>query len=149
MKKIMKNGKINGLLDVYGIIYLVRNKVNGKCYIGQTYQKNGFKKRYGAKYNQSLAEALYESHKQMINKVDESEREIVYLRDELLQEIEQYGIDAFEITEVIDYTYANNNLVKSTKTVDNNLQLTITNTYDEDNRFVKKNNYLFDNYSFI
>ena len=49
------------------------------------------------------------------------------------------------ITEVIDYTYANNNLVKSTKTVDNNLQLTITNTYDEDNRFVKKNNYLFDN----
>ena len=106
MKKIMKNGKINGLLDVYGIIYLVRNKVNGKCYIGQTYQKNGFKKRYGAKYNQSLAEALYESHKQMINKVDESEREIVYLRDELLQEIEQYGIDAFEITEVIDYAFS-------------------------------------------
>ena len=34
MKKIMKNGKINGLLDVYGVIYLVKNKVNGKCYIG-------------------------------------------------------------------------------------------------------------------
>ena len=106
MKKIMKNGKINGLLDVYGIIYLVKNKVNGKCYIGQTYQKNGFKQRYGAKHNQSLAEALYESHKQMINKVDKSEREIVYLRDELLQEIEQYGIDAFEITEVIDYAFS-------------------------------------------
>ena len=42
----------------------------------------------------------------MINKVDESEREIVYLRDELLQEIEQYGIDAFEITEVIDYAFS-------------------------------------------
>ena len=102
----MKNGKINGLLDVYGIIYLVKNKVNGKCYIGQTYQKNGFKDRYRVKYNQSLTEALYESHKQMINKVDESEREIVYLRDELLQEIEQYGIDAFEITEVIDYAFS-------------------------------------------
>ena len=49
------------------------------------------------------------------------------------------------VTEVIDYTYANDNLVKSTKTVDNNLQLTITNIYDDDNRFVKKNNYLFDN----
>ncbi len=49
------------------------------------------------------------------------------------------------VTEVIDYTYANNNLVKSTKSFDNNIQLTITNTYDEDNRFVKKNNYLFDN----
>ena len=80
--------------------------VNGKCYIGQTYQKNGFKDRYRVKYNQSLTEALYESHKQMINKVDESEREIVYLRDELLQEIEQYGIDAFEITEVIDYAFS-------------------------------------------
>ena len=61
MKKIMKNGKINGLLDVYGIIYLVKNKVNGKCYVGQTYQKNGFKDRYRAKYNQSLTEALYSS----------------------------------------------------------------------------------------
>lgn len=106
MKKIMKNGKINGLLDVYGIIYSVKNKVNGKYYIGQTYQKNGFKQRYGAKHNQSLREALYESHKQAINKVDESKREIVYLRDELLQEIEQYGLDAFEITEVIDYAFS-------------------------------------------
>ena len=49
------------------------------------------------------------------------------------------------VTEVIDYTYANNNLVKSTKSFDNNIQLTITNAYDEDNRFVKKNSYLFDN----
>lgn len=106
MKKIMKNGKINGLLNVYGIIYMVKNKVNGKCYIGQTYQQNGFRQRYGAKHNQSLIEALYESHKQVINKVNESERENVYLRDELLQEMEQYGLDAFEVIEVIDCAFS-------------------------------------------
>ena len=34
----------------YGIIYLIRNKINNKCYIGQTINKRGFKGRYYFKY---------------------------------------------------------------------------------------------------
>ena len=40
-------------MDKYGIIYTIRNKINGKIYIGQTAQKGGFNRRYyvGAKDN--------------------------------------------------------------------------------------------------
>ena len=32
--------------EVYGIIYVIRNKVNNKLYIGQTTNKKGFNGRY-------------------------------------------------------------------------------------------------------
>ena len=116
MKKIMKNGKINGVLDVYGVIYLVRNKVNGKCYIGQTYQKNGFRDRYGVKYNQSLIEGFYNSHKQMVIKAKESKRQLIYERDLILQDLEKYGIENFEVNECIDYAFSRQELDAKEKT---------------------------------
>ena len=116
MKKIMKNGKINGLLDVYGIIYLVRNKVNGKCYVGQTYKKNGFKDRYGVKHNQSLVEGFYNSHKQMVIKAKESKRQLIYERDLILQDLEKYGIENFEVNECIDYAFSRQELDAKEKT---------------------------------
>lgn len=116
MKKIMKNGKINGLLDVYGIIYLVKNKVNGKCYVGQTYKKNGFKDRYGIKHNQSLVEGFYNSHKQMVIKAKESKRQLIYERDLILQDLEKYGIENFEVNECIDYAFSRQELDAKEKT---------------------------------
>lgn len=99
MKKIMKNGKINGLLDVYGIIYLVKNKVNGKCYIGQTYKKNGFKDRYGVGNGRTMIESFYKAHKKNSNS-----------SDIVLEDMEKYGLDAFEINECIDYAFSKEEL---------------------------------------
>ena len=35
-----------GNIEIYGIIYKIENKINGKVYIGQTSQKGGFDRRY-------------------------------------------------------------------------------------------------------
>ena len=110
MKKIMKNGKINGILDVYGIIYLVKNKVNGKCYVGQTMKKNGFKDRYGVKYGQSLIEGLYIARKKSLDNKEEYKKNILKARDILLQDIEKYGLDSFEVNECIDYAFSRQEL---------------------------------------
>ena len=119
MKKIMKNGKINGLLDVYGIIYLIRNKVNGKCYIGQTYKKNGFKDRYGVKCNQSLVEGFYKAHKN-----NNSSSDII------LKDMEKYGLDAFEVNECIDYAFSKIELDIKEKTYISIYKSMISNSYN-------------------
>ena len=119
MKKIMKNGKINGLLDVYGIIYLVKNKVNGKCYIGQTYKKNGFKDRYGVKCNQSLVEGFYKAHKN-----NNSSSDII------LKDMEKYGLDAFEVNECIDYAFSKTELDIKEKTYISIYKSMISNSYN-------------------
>ena len=112
----MKNGKINGLLDVYGIIYLVKNKVNGKCYIGQTMKKNGFRDRYDVKYGQSLIESLYMARKKTMDNKEEYKKEILNKRDILLQDMEKYGLDAFEVNECIDYAFSRQELDIKEKT---------------------------------
>ncbi len=116
MKKIIKNGKINGLLDVYGIIYLVKNKVNGKCYVGQTIKKNGFKDRYSVKYGQSLIEGLYMARKKSLDGKEEYKKNILKARDILLQDIEKYGLDSFEVNECIDYAFSRQELDVKEKT---------------------------------
>ena len=115
----MKNGKINGLLDVYGIIYLVKNKVNGKCYIGQTYKKNGFKDRYGVKCNQSLVEGFYKAHKN-----NNSSSDII------LKDMEKYGLDAFEVNECIDYAFSKTELDIKEKTYISIYKSMISNSYN-------------------
>lgn len=132
----MKNGKINGLLDVYGVIYLVRNKVNGKCYIGQTYQKNGFRDRYGVKYNQSLVEGFYNSHKQMVIKAKESKRQLIYERDLILQDLEKYGIENFEVNECIDYAFSQDELNTKEKMYIMLYKSVVKNNYIDDNNIV-------------
>ena len=116
MRKIMKNGKINGLLDVYGIIYLVKNKINGKCYVGQTYQKNGFRDRYDVKNGRTIIESFYRAHKQIVAKAKESDRELLYERDLILQDLEKYGIENFEVNECIDYAFSQDELNTKEKT---------------------------------
>ena len=119
MKKIMKNGKINGLLDVYGIIYLVKNKVNGKCYIGQTVKKNGFRDRYGVGNGRTMIESFYKTHKK-----NNSSSDII------LEDMEKYGLDAFEVDECIDYAFSKTELDIKERTYISVYKSMISNSYD-------------------
>lgn len=47
--------------EIYGIIYVIRNKVNNKLYIGQTASKKGFDGRYN--FKGSSIEKVYKHHK--------------------------------------------------------------------------------------
>ena len=73
-------------LEVYGVIYKITNKINGKSYIGQTTQ--GFDKRYG--YN--LKRSTNNKH--------------------LKSAINKYGIDNFDICKVFDVAYNQEELDK-------------------------------------
>src|SRR5574344_1554065 len=119
MKKIMKNGKINGLLDVYGISYLVKNKVNGKCYIGQTVKKNGFRDRYGVGNGRTMIESFYKTHKK-----NNSSSDII------LEDMEKYGLDAFEVDECIDYAFSKTELDIKERTYISVYKSMISNSYD-------------------
>ena len=68
-----------GNLEVYGVIYKITNKVNGKVYIGQTIE--GFKKRY----KNNLKKYTHNNH--------------------LRNSIQKYGIDNFDICEVFDIAF--------------------------------------------
>lgn len=74
---------------VYGIIYKIENKVNGKVYIGQTIQKGGFDARYGKKW----WENTHNSH--------------------LKRAVEKHGVDNFEVTKVLKKCYKESTLNKS------------------------------------
>ena len=99
----MSDININGS-EVYGIIYKITNKVNGKVYIGQTRQKNGFKDRYGnngikSVYNYHISRRNYG---QCIN-------------DHLIKSIEKYGFENWEIDEVFDIAYTQEELDEKEK----------------------------------
>lgn len=80
-------------MEYYGIIYKILNKVNGKVYIGQTTERNGFNDRY--RYAGERIERVYKYHK------SHKERELDY-NSHLLRAIEKYGFQAFEVTEIFD-----------------------------------------------
>ncbi len=75
--------KVNGI-EVYGVIYKITNKINGKVYIGQT--TVGFDRRYG--YN-----LLSKTH-----------------NEHLKRSIEKYGIENFDICKVYDIALTPNEL---------------------------------------
>lgn len=77
----------------YGIIYKITNKINGKIYIGQTCGKNGFESRYS--YNGKGIERVYKFYK------NSKSRGIGYNKH-LLNSIEKYGFENFEIEEIFD-----------------------------------------------
>ena len=87
----------------YGIIYLIRNKVNGKMYIGQTIEKKGFKGRY--KQSGKGIERVYNHHK--YNKDNNRS-----CNKHLLCSIDKYGFEAFEVDEEFDVAYSKEELDK-------------------------------------
>ena len=75
-------------MEVYGIIYLIENKINNKMYIGQTTDKNGFDGRY--------QNDLYKhTHNE-------------YLK----RSIHKYGIENFKIDKEFDFAYSKKELDK-------------------------------------
>lgn len=74
---------------VYGIIYKIENKVNGKVYIGQTTQRGGFDYRYGKLW----WENTHNIH--------------------LKRAVEKYGVENFEVTKVLKKCYSETSLNKS------------------------------------
>ena len=90
--------KIENLnLEVYGIIYLIRNKVSGKCYVGQTQEEKGFDYRYY--YSGEGIERVYNYHKSL------REHNRSY-NEHLLRSIEKYGFEAFEVNKCLDYAFS-------------------------------------------
>ena len=90
--------KIENLnLEVYGIIYLIKNKVNGKCYVGQTQKEKGFDYRYYC--SGEGIERVYNYHKSL------REHNRSY-NEHLLRSIEKYGFEAFEVNKCLDYAFS-------------------------------------------
>ena len=90
--------KIENLnLEVFGIIYLIRNKVNGKCYVGQTQEQKGFDDRY-SRSGEGI-ERVYKCHKHL------KEHNESYNKH-LLGSIEKHGFEAFEINKCLDYAFS-------------------------------------------
>lgn len=83
---------INGE-EVYGIIYKITNKINNHSYIGQTKNKRGFNGRYDS--SGTGIERVYRYYKR------EQKRGRFY-NNYLLNALEKYGLDAFDVCEVLD-----------------------------------------------
>lgn len=93
----MKVGKI----EVYGVIYKITNMANNKVYIGQTTQ--GFDNRYCAK-GEGI-ERVYNYH---ISRRRYGEKYNQYL----LNSIEKYGFENFNVIKVFDVAYSQEELDK-------------------------------------
>lgn len=91
-----------GNLEVYGVIYKITNKINGKVYIGQTINKRGFYGRY--QYTGSCdIERVYKYHRR--RKIDNKS-----YSQHLINSIEKYGFDSFEVTPIFDFAFSMNEL---------------------------------------
>ena len=90
-----------GNLQVYGIIYKIINKINNKCYFGQTIRKNGFNGRYCA--SGKGIERVYNYYK---NQIKYGENYNVHL----FKSIEKYGYDSFYINETFDVAFSQEEL---------------------------------------
>ena len=80
-------------MEVYGIIYMIRNKINNKIYFGQTVQLHGFQDRY-------------------------KHGDITFTHnDHLKNSVIKYGIENFEIREEFDIAYFTSTFLPSFGTI--------------------------------
>lgn len=84
-----------GNLKVYGVIYKITNLINKKVYIGQT--TKSFNKRYS--YDGEGAERVYKYYKNL----KEKEK---YYNYHLLNSMEKYGVENFEVDKIIDVAFS-------------------------------------------
>lgn len=88
-----------GNIEVYGVIYKIRNKVNNKVYIGQTI--NGFDKRYP--YSGEGIEKVYNTC------LKNNESGLWYNRH-LFSSIKKYGFSSFEVFPILDVAFSKEEL---------------------------------------
>ena len=84
---------------IYGVIYKITNKINNKCYIGQTIRD--FNKRYEA--TGEGIERVYNFHKN-------NKKYGIYYNKHLLSSIEKYGLDNFDVNKKLDVAYSKEEL---------------------------------------
>ena len=89
-----------GNIECYGIIYKIKNKINGKVYIGQTKSCRGFDGRYCA--NGTGVERVYNYY---LNNLGSGKYNI-----HLIRSIEKYGIESFEVNEFLDIAFSKQEL---------------------------------------
>ena len=89
-------------LEVYGIIYKVTNSVNGKVYIGQTTNSNGFKGRYD--YKGEGVERIYNKYQARGG------------NEHLFNSIKKYGFNSFKVEEIFDIAFSQTELNIKEKT---------------------------------
>ena len=89
-----------GNIECYGIIYKIKNKINGKVYIGQTKSCRGFNGRYCA--NGTGVERVYNYY---LNNLGSGKSNI-----HLIRSIAKYGIESFEVNEFLDIAFSKQEL---------------------------------------
>lgn len=89
---------IIGPIKVYGIIYGLFCKCNGKSYIGATIHKDGIYGRYRYSGN-TIIERVYKHH-------DKARSKNRSYNKDLIRDIEKYGFNNFEAIEIIDVAYS-------------------------------------------
>ena len=90
-----------GNLEVYGIIYKIQNKINGKVYIGQTIRD--FYKRYNYGGVNDI-ERVYNYHKKF------KENNYGSYNRHLLDSLSKYGIKNFKINKYFDIAFSQSEL---------------------------------------
>lgn len=106
-----------GNLEVYGVIYKITNKLNGKVYIGQTTNKKGVRGRYGISAKSNLVEGIYKYHLYIKNGGKRN------YNKHLFCSIEKYGFNNFEVAEIFDFAFSKREL-----DIKENMYITIYNS---------------------
>lgn len=88
-----------GNIEVYGVIYKIRNKVNNKVYIGQT--TRGFNSRYQAKGEGIERVYGYHNNRRLGGES---------YNEHLLSSINKYGFNNFEVDKIIDVAFSETEL---------------------------------------
>ena len=94
-----------GNLECYGVIYKITNKINNKVYIGQTIQ--GFNFRYNHKGEDIKRVYNYHKYNKSTGRTYNAH---------LLNSINKYGINNFDVVNVLDVAFSKNELDIKEKT---------------------------------
>lgn len=97
-----------GNIEVFGVVYKIKNILNNKVYIGVTTQEGGFNSRY--RYRGNGIERVLGDKQGRYDCYDRT------VNTHLLNSIKKYGIESFDVTEVLDVAFSSKELNIKEKT---------------------------------